>query len=86
MAGDALIKKFETHLDDVLPNGQEVDVVVSRDCTGLNTGRLLLRVCDSLRKSMVAFMSIMIRPITFGGSKKVLWICIECLKEYAVKP
>ena len=47
MDSDALITNFETHLDDFLPAAQEVDIVVSRDCTGLNTGIFLLRCSQS---------------------------------------
>ena len=47
MDSDALITNFETHLDEFLPNEEEVDIVVSRDCTGLNTGVFLLRCSQS---------------------------------------
>lgn len=47
MDSDALITNFETHLDDFLPNEKEVDLVVSKDCFGVNMGIFLLRCSQS---------------------------------------
>ena len=43
MDGDALITNFETHLDEFLPDTKGVDLVIAKDCTGLNTGIFMLR-------------------------------------------
>ena len=44
---DALITNFETSLDEFLPKGPDIDMVVSRDCMNFNMGVFLLRCSQS---------------------------------------
>ena len=43
MDSDAVITNFETHLDEFVPGATEKDLVIAKDCRGLNTGIFMLR-------------------------------------------
>ena len=47
MDADALITNFEISLDEFVPYGDEIDMLVATDCNGLNTGVFLLRSSPS---------------------------------------